>query len=284
MGKGRPQVTSSGRIRRAALVAYSVVVLLFLVVPTLAVVPISFNAEPYMTITEGMLRLDPDAYSLRWYRNLVEDESWLRACTNTLIIGFAATAIATTLGTMAAIGLSSGSMPARGTVMALLLSPMVTPVIISSFGMFFFYAAVGLGQTYTGLILSHAVLGTPFVLIAVMASMWRFDRSMVMVAESLGASPLRIFWRIHMPFIAPGVIAGAFFAFATSFDDIVAALFLAGLRQRTLMRQLWTGVTEQISPESFAVSTILVFNAIVFLVEVELLRRWIQRKRRSSAH
>ena len=284
MGKGRPQVARGGRMRRAALVAYCVAVLVFLVVPTLAVVPISFNAEPYMTITEGMLRLDPDAYSMRWYRNLLQDDAWLRAYANTLIVGISAAAIATTLGTAAAIGLSSDAMPARNAVTALLLSPLVTPVIISSFGMFFFYAAVGLGQTYTSLIISHAVFGTPFVVIAVLASMSRFDRSLVMVAESLGAGPLRIFWRIHMPFIAPGVIAGAFFAFAISFDDIVAALFLAGLRQRTLMRQLWTEVSEQISPESLAVTTILVFNAIVLLVAVELLRRWSEWRRRSRAY
>ena len=245
----------------------------FLVAPILVIVPLSFNAEPYFTFTEGMLRLDPEAYSLRWYRQIVENETWARALGNSLLIGVAATALATALGTLAALGLSSRAMPARRAAMGLLISPMVTPLIISAAGMFFFYSTLGLSQTHLGLILAHAALGTPFVVITVTATLSAFDANLTRAAASLGAGPLRTFRRVQLPLIAPGVLSGALFAFAASFDEVVVVLFMAGEDQRTIPRQMWAGIREQISPAILAVATFLIVFAVLLLATVEWLRR-----------
>ena len=252
--------------------AFCVAVLVFLIAPMLVVIPLSFNAEPYFTFTEGMLRLDSDAYSLRWYRNVVEDGVWQRALGNSLLIGVSATAIATALGVLAALGLANPAMPGRGFVTSLLISPMVTPLIISAAGMFFFYSKLGLGQTHLSLTLAHAVLGTPFVVISVTATLVGFDNNLVRAGASLGAGPFLVFRRIQLPLIAPGVISGALFAFAASFDEVVTVLFLGGLEQRTVPRQMWTGIREQISPEILAVATFLVVFALLLLGAVEWLR------------
>ena len=264
---------SWGRVGRLGYLAYCSAVFLFLTAPILVIVPLSFNVEPYFTFTEGMLSLDPQAYSLRWYRTVAEDPQWLRALANSLVIGFAATALATALGTLAALGLSNPAMPGRSLAMSLLISPMVTPVIISAAGMFFFYSDLGLAQTYPGLILAHTALGTPFVVITVTATLSGFDPNLTRAAASLGAGPVRTFRRVQLPLIAPGVISGALFAFATSFDEVVTVLFIGGLDQRTIPRQMWAGIREQISPAILAVATLLIAFALLLMVVVEWLRR-----------
>ena len=267
-----PQRTIGARAARLAFTAFCALVLLFLIAPLLVVVPLSFNAEPYFTFTEGMLRLDPDAWSLRWYRSVAEDREWHRALANSLVIGVAATALATVLGTLAALGLTNPAMPGRAAVTALLISPMITPLIISAVGMFFFYSAVGLAQTHVGLILAHATLGAPFVVITVTASLAGFDRNLMRAAASLGAGPSTAFRRIQLPLIAPGVVSGALFAFATSFDEVVTVLFIGGLEQRTVPRQMWSGIREEISPAILAVAAFLFVLALLFMATVEWLR------------
>ncbi len=264
---------SWGRVGRLGYLAYCSAVFLFLTAPILVIVPLSFNVEPYFTFTEGMLSLDPQAYSLRWYRTVAEDPEWLRALANSLVIGFAATALATALGTLAALGLANPAMPGRSLAMSLLISPMVTPVIISAAGMFFFYSDLGLAQTYPGLILAHTALGTPFVVITVTATLSGFDPNLTRAAASLGAGPVRTFRRVQLPLIAPGVISGALFAFATSFDEVVTVLFIGGLDQRTIPRQMWSGIREQISPAILAVATLLIAFALLLMLVVEWLRR-----------
>ena len=245
----------------------------FLLAPLLVIVPLSFNAEPYFTFTEGMLRLDPEAWSLRWYRQVAGDGAWARALANSLFIGAAATLLATALGTLAALGLSSPAMPARRLAMGLLISPMVTPLVIAAAGMFFFYSTLGLTQTHIGLILAHAALGTPFVVITVTATLSAFDANLLRAAASLGAGPLTTFRRVQLPLIAPGVLSGALFAFATSFDEVVVVLFMAGEDQRTVPRQMWAGIREQISPAILAVATFLIAFGVLLLCAVEWLRR-----------
>ena len=264
---------SSQRIGRIIYLAYCTLIFAFLITPVLVIVPLSFNAEPYFTFTEGMLRFDPEAYSLRWYRQIIEGHAWRRALVNSLIIGVASTALATTLGTLAALGLSSAAMPGRRLAMGLLISPMVTPVIISAAGMFFFYSNLGLAQSHLGLILSHAALGTPFVVITVTATLSAFDTSLTRAAASLGAGPLRVFYSVQLPLIAPGVVSGALFAFAASFDEVVVVLFMGGIEQRTIPRQMWAGIREQISPTILAVATFLIVFAVLLLFSVEWLRQ-----------
>ena len=273
-----PALTSAAGSRqvplgRYAYLAFCALVFLFLVAPILVIVPLSFNAEPYFTFTEGMLRFDAEAYSLRWYREIVENEEWRRSLVNSLTIGISATALATALGTLAALGLANAHMPARRLVTGLLISPMVTPVIIAAAGMFFFYSSIGLGQTHLGLILAHTALGIPFVVITVTATLAGFDRNLTRAAASLGAGPVRTFRKVQLPLIAPGVLSGGLFAFATSFDEVVVVLFMAGVEQRTIPRQMWAGIREQISPAILAVATFLIGFAVLLLFAVEWLRR-----------
>ena len=261
------------RLGRFAYLAFCAAVFVFLVAPILVIVPLSFNAEPYFTFSEGMLRLDPDAYSLRWYREIIENEAWTRSLANSLVIGVAATVLATVLGTLAALGLASPGVPARRAIMGILISPMVTPVIIAAAGMFFFYSNLGLGQTHLGIILAHATLGVPFVVVTVTATLASFDRDLTRASASLGAGPWTTFRRIQLPLIAPGVISGALFAFAVSFDEVVVVLFMGGVEQRTIPRQMWSGIREQISPAILAVATFLIVFAALLLVAVAWLRR-----------
>ena len=271
-------LTSTGGTRqvpvgRYAYLTFCALVFLFLVAPILVIVPLSFNAEPYFTFTEGMLRFDAEAYSLRWYREIVENEEWRRSLVNSLTIGISATVLATVLGTLAALGLANAHMPARRLVTGLLISPMVTPVIIAAAGMFFFYSSIGLGQTHLGLILAHTALGIPFVVITVTATLAGFDNNLTRAAASLGAGPVRTFRKVQLPLIAPGVLSGGLFAFATSFDEVVVVLFMAGVEQRTIPRQMWAGIREQISPTILAVATFLIAFAVLLLLTVEWLRR-----------
>jgi putative spermidine/putrescine transport system permease protein len=266
-----------------AIRAFAIAVLVFLLLPVVVVIPLSFNAEPFFTFTEGMLTLQPDAYSLRWYEGILDDPNWILAIKNSFIIAFFATIIATTLGTLAAVGLASGDMPFRRLITAMLLSPMIVPLIIIAAGIFFFYSRFDLIATYPGVIIAHAALGVPFVVITVTATLSGFDRSMYNAGLSLGANPLRTFRDVVFPLIRPGVISGAVFAFVTSFDEVVVILFIAGPDQRTIPRQMFSGLREQINPTILAVATLLVVVSILFLATLEFLRRRSQHLYRASA-
>ena len=294
-------------------------IFLFLIAPILVVIPLSFNVEPYFTFTEKMLTLDPAGYSLRWYDALLtlghpapetardatwwaaawERATWVQAAKNSFWVGLWATILATTLGTIAALGLSRPEMPYRRLIMALLISPMIVPIIIIAVGMSFFFAkacvapdsAMGaifgyflsekgcLANSHLGVIVAHAVLGIPFVIITVTATLSGFDQSLIRAAHSLGANPRTTFFKVIMPLILPGIISGALFAFVTSFDEVVAVLFIAGPDQQTIPRQMFNGIREAISPAILAVATILVVISVLLLTTVELLRRRSDRLR-----
>ena len=275
-------------------------IFVFLISPVLVVLPLSFNAEPYFSFTAGMLSLDPDAFSIRWYEDIFrngmaapdadegwwadmwQNAQWVRAMKNSFFIGIFATLIATALGTLAAIGLSRSEMPYKGAIMAVLISPMIVPLVIIGAGMFFFFSNFGMAYTYPGLILAHAILGTPFVVITVTATLSGFDQSLVRAAASMGANPITTFFKVQMPLILPGVISGALFAFITSFDEVVVMLQMGAAEQRTIPRQMFSGIREQISPTILAVATVLVVISILLLTTLELLRRRSERLRGMS--
>ena len=275
-------------------------IFVFLITPIIILIPLSFNQEPYFSFTPGMLALDPVAFSTRWYWDILQNgmvdpeaitgwwsdlwnnSQWIRSVRNSFYIGIFATLVATVLGTIAAIGLSSSNMPWRRSIMALLISPMIVPLVITASGLTYFFSDIKLVKTYWGLILAHAVLGTPFVIITVTATLSGFDKSLTRASANMGAGPVRTFFKVQMPLILPGVISGALFAFITSFDEVVAVLQLADVRQRTIPRQMFSGIREQISPTILAVATILVIISIALLTVVELLRRRSERLRGMS--
>ena len=293
-----PAYTSTGgRIWNYAYTLICTLIFLFLIAPILIVIPLSFNVEPYFTFTPRMLALDPAGYSLRWYEQLLtfgmqapnrvegwwadvwENAAWVNAAKNSIIIGFFSTLLATALGTLAALGLSRPEMPYRRIIMAVLISPMIVPLIIVATGLFFFYSRVGLANSYIGIILAHATLGIPFVIITVTATLVGFDQSLIRASKSLGANEWTTFRQVILPLITPGVISGALFAFVTSFDEVVVVLFVASFEQQTIPRQMWNGIREQISPTILSAATILVLFSIALLTTVELLRRSSEKKR-----
>ncbi|WP_414674070.1 ABC transporter permease [Maritimibacter sp. UBA3975] len=255
------------------------VIFFFLIAPILTIIPLSFNAENFFTFTPEMLSLDPEGYSLKHYRDFFNTDDWQSAMWNSLKIAPMATVLAVGFGTLAAIGLSQPHVPFRQTIMAILISPMIVPLIISAAGMYFFYSRVGLQGTYLGVVLAHAALGIPFVIITVTATLVGFDRSLTRASANLGADPVTTFLRIQMPLILPGVISGGLFAFITSFDEVVVVLFVGSAQQKTLPWQMFIGLREQISPTILAVATILVAISIALLTTVELLRRRSERLR-----
>lgn len=282
-------------------------IFLFLIAPILIIIPLSFNAEPYFTFTQKMISFDPEGFSTRWYDLLLtfgmsapevardgswwadvwQNSAWVQAAKNSVIVGVFATIFATVLGTIAALGLSRPEMPYRRVIMAVLISPMIVPIIITATGLFFFYSSIQIAKwelfgwqiPYLGIILAHATLGIPFVIITVTATLVGFDHSLTRAAASLGANPRTTFFKVTMPLILPGVISGALFAFVTSFDEVVAVLFIGAFDEQTIPRQMWNGIREQISPAILSVATILVVISVLLLTVLELLRRRSERLR-----
>ena len=286
-------------VQRTYYYAYLVfcgIVFFFLIAPLVAIIPISFSKSPFMLFTEGMLAWppDPEAWSFRWYRYMVGictdknlttpcSNRWMVGTVNSFFIGSISTFFATALGTLAALGLSRPHMPYKGLIMSILISPMIVPLIITSAGMFFFYAKVNLVYTFTGIILAHVALSTPFVVITVTATLVGFDTNMTRAAQSLGAKPIRTFFKVIMPLILPGVISGALFAFITSFDEVVIVMFMASLDQLTIPKQMWAGIRQEISPVILCMATCLVALSIFLLTTVELLRRRSEKMRGITA-
>lgn len=272
----------AGKLERTWYYSYRLIcalIFLFLIGPILIIIPLSFNVQPYFTFTPEMLSLDPAGFSMRWYEEFFNSEVWMKSIKNSFIIAIASTILATTLGTLAALGLSRSEMPYRTLIMSILISPMIVPLIISAAGMFFFYSSINLAGTFLGIILAHTALGIPFVVITVTATLSGFDHSLTRAAAGLGAKPTTVFFKIMLPLVTPGVISGALFAFITSFDEVVVAIFVAGVEQRTIPLQMWGGIREQISPTILAVATILVIISIMLLTVLELVRRRSERQR-----
>ena len=246
----------------------------FLIGPIVVIVPISFSSGSFLSYPLPGL-------SMRWYDAVVEPFPWMFALENSLIVATTVTVVATTLGTLAAYGLTRADFPGKSFVFALLISPLAVPLVITALGLYFFFARVGLVQTHVGLIIAHVVLAVPFVVITVSATLKGFDWNLVRAAESLGARPLAAFFQVTLPLILPGVLAGAVFAFVTSLDEVIVALFVSGPAQLTLPRQLFTGLRDQVDPSIVAIATILIAFSVALLIVVELLL-WRSARQRSG--
>lgn len=235
---------------RAALIIYSSLVGLFLLLPTLVVVPVSFNAKKTLTFP-------PEGWSTRWYQSFFSNPQWYDSAVYSLKIALAVTVLATMLGTAAALALSHTRGRWPTVVRSLLISPMIVPGVITAIGMFYVFLRLGLTQTMLGFVLAHTVLAVPFVVVTVSASLQSFDRQLVRASASLGARPFATFRSVTLPLLAPGVFSGAVFAFLTSFDEAIVSLFLAGPFARTLPIQIYQSVTAEIDPTIAAASTML---------------------------
>nr|WP_309504406.1 ABC transporter permease [uncultured Roseovarius sp.] len=258
--------TPQQRLFRATLRAFVALACVFLILPIVLIIPISFSSGSFLSYPLPGL-------SLRWYRGVMMNPVWMDSIANSLIIAVGATFVATTLGTLAAYGLSSTRFAGRELITALVVAPLIMPIVIFGLGVYFLFARIGLQGTFAGLIIAHAVLGSPFVVLTVMASLQGFDKQLIRASQSLGSTPFTTFRTVTFPIIAPGVFAGALFAFITSFDEIIVALFIASPAQFTLPRQLFTGLRDQIDPSIVAVTTLLVMFTVSLLLFVDFLRR-----------
>ena len=249
------------RLTRTLVVAFAVAVLLFLIAPLFIIVPLSFSKDPFFT-------LPVREYSLRWYADFFGNTRWMNAIFNSAVAAVMTTVLATTLGTLAALGISRPDFPARRLIMALLISPMIVPIVIVAVGSYLFFGQFGLTNT-----LAHTALATPFVVITVTATLSTYDTNLTRAALSLGAPAMSAFFRVTLPNILPGVVSGAIFAFAISFDEVVVALFMTAAEQRTLPVQMFSGIRDQINPTIMAAATLLLALSITLFAVLAMLTR-----------
>ncbi len=257
-------------MNRPAIHLAVVPVLLFLALPILVIVVVSFSSAAFLTFP-------PPAFGLRWYRAYVQSPEWLAATGLSVAIATAVVLLATALGTIAALGLTRLPSGLRGVIAALILSPMIVPGIVVAIGIYYAFSRYGLVGSPVGLVLAHTCLAVPFVVISVGASLSGFDRRLEQAARSLGATPWAAFRQVTLPLIRSGVLVGALFAFITSFDELIVALFLSGSGAVTLPRRMWDDLRFSIDPTIAAVSTLTIVLTALLLGAVTLLRRQAAR-------
>ncbi|WP_229959317.1 ABC transporter permease [Arthrobacter sp. zg-Y750] len=235
-------------------------VALFLILPTLVVIPSSFS-------TTSAFKFPPEGFTLRWYTNFFTNPIWLTSLGNSFLVAVSAAALATIVGTAAAVGLNRMTGRAASFLRTLLMVSMVTPSIVIAVAVYISFLKWHLTGSLPGYVLAHAALGVPFVLVAVTSALGGFDPQLLRAAASLGASPIRSFLTVTMPLISRGILSGAVFAFATSFDEVVIALFLRSPTFQTLPVQMYNSVTFELDPTiSAASSLIVVAVTVLFLV------------------
>ena len=252
--------------RRIALVVLGVLTVIFLVGPMLVVIPMSFTEA-------RILSWPPRGFSLQWYQQLFDEPRWSRGFVNSVQVAVLTALLSTVLGTLGAMGIVRGRFPGRGLANALILSPLIVPVIIIAIGFFAFFSVTKMTGTIVGMVLAHTALAVPFVIINVGAILRTMDRNLELAAASLGASPVRTFWRITFPIILPGVVAGALFAFITSWDEIVVSIFMTTTRFRTLPVVMWEQVRQVVDPTVAAVATVVLGVTTTALTLIFVTRR-----------
>lgn len=241
--------------------------LVFLVAPALVAIPVSFTAQNYLS-------LPWDGLSLQYYREVLTSPDWISSFLQSTAIGVASAALATLMGTLAAVGLWRLTSRWGEVVRGILLLPLVIPPIIAAMAFYRLYVPLGLIDSYVGLVLAHAVLAAPLVLITVSASLAGFDRRLEQASRNLGATSAQTLWRVIIPSIRPGVISGAVFAFIASWDEIVVTLFLSKFTVYTLPRRMWNGIRENTDPAVAAAAVILLaVTFAAFLIWALLQRR-----------
>ncbi len=250
--------------QRLWLYIFCILIMLFLIVPSLIVVPMSFSDSKY-------LEFPPENWSLRWYEAYVTSVEWMDATKISFSAAFLTLLFATPMGTAAAYGLHVSRTRFSGAINALLLTPIMVPVILIAIGTFFLYAKLGLNNTLVGLVMAHSMMALPFVLITVSAGLKSYDMNQEMVARSLGASRLWAFLTVTLPQIKFSVISGALFAFIVSLDEVIIALFISGGEKATLTRRMFNALRDQIDPTIAAISSLLIFMSILLLVLTQIL-------------
>lgn len=270
------------RAIRFAVRIWVVLGLIFLAMPLLVIIPLSFTSGQYLFYTPEMLELRPEAFSMRWYAAVLTDREWTLALKNSLFIGLSAAALSTVLGTLAALGLSRSGTPLKGLWTVLILLPQIVPIVVIAGGLYSIFSDFRMIGTYAAVIIAHTMLAAPVAVITIRASLQRFDWRLVSASATLGAGPLYTFWNVTLPLIRPAILAGAIFAFATSLDEVVVIQFIGGYNQKTIPREMLIGLREHLSPAILAVATMLIAFAVLLLILGEFLRRRAERYTQKS--
>lgn len=260
---------------RLLLPAIVVLILLFLALPIVVVFVLSFSSAAYLTFP-------PPALSLRWYEAYFGNNDWLQSTWLSLWVAAAVVALSTALGTLAAIGIARLPQAMRILATGMILSPLVVPGIVVAIGIYYAFSRYGLLGTPVAIVLAHTCLAVPFVVTSVSASLAGIDPKLEHASLSLGATPSGTFWQITLPLIRPGVFVGALFAFLTSFDEVVVALFLSGSGAVTLPRRMWDDLRFQIEPTIAAVSTLTIVLVALLLAAAYFLRKRTEQLRTSG--
>ncbi|WP_112310651.1 ABC transporter permease [Pseudogemmobacter bohemicus] len=245
---------------------YASLIVFFLLAPLLVILPLAFTSSAFLTYPIP-------AFSTRWFEELVVNSVWSRAIVNSLLIAAATTVLATVLGTLAALGLRSQELGMKSQIRTLFLLPMVVPAVVLGVGMQSLFVRFGFNSTYWSVIFAHTVVAMPFVVISVSGALTGIDRRVERAALSLGAPPWKVFGLVTLPLAMPGVLSGAALAFATSLDEVVLTLFVAGPNQRTLARQMFSTLRENISPAIAAAAFIIIVGTVVIALVLMLARR-----------
>ena len=247
------------------------IIFLFLILPIFVIIPISFSSARF-------LQFPPQGFSLQWYAEYFGSRNWISATLLSFKVGLLTMLFATFFGTLASLALVRGNFKGKKLIYGLLLSPLIIPVIIVAVALYYFFSEIHLIGSMWGLVMAHTCLALPFVVVNVTATLQGFDVTLERAALSLGASRLMTFIKVTFPLIRPGVLTGALFAFITSFDEVVIAIFISGSRTVTLPKQMWDGIRVSINPTISAVASLLILFSVLLLFSTEMLRRYSERR------
>ncbi len=230
---------------------FTLLVLLFLVLPVLIIVPMSFSSSRY-------LEFPPPGFSMQWYQSFFSDQQWVDALKTSLELAVVTTVLSLILGVLAAEGLSKSEFRGKSAVIEAFMMPMLVPGIIVGIAVYRFEAGLSLSGSFTGLLIAHVLMAVPFVIRTVLASLEGYNPDFELASRSLGADSLTTFLRVTVPIIRPALFSGAMFAFATSFDEIVVSQFISGVDVTTLPKRIWDGLNQQLDPTITAISAIVI--------------------------
>lgn len=251
--------------------ATSYLTLLFLILPVFIIIPLSFSSQRY-------LEFPPKGFSLQWYFGFFSNYNWTTATWTSFKIAFSVTLLATTLGTLASFFFVRSKFGWKNLIYTFMLSPMIIPVIVVAIAIYFFFAKLKLIGSLTGMILAHTVLAVPYVIVIVTATLQGFDVNLERAAMNLGANRLKTFFKITFPLVRTGILSGALFAFLTSFDEVIIAIFISGTRASTLPKRMWESITMETDPTITAIATMLIVLTVTSLSFIELFRRRMTTK------
>lgn len=267
----RRSIRVTGPLTQTVLATIAILVALFLILPVLVILPVSFSAGSFLSFP-------PPGFSLQWYERLFSRPEWLDSAWRSIWIAGVVTLVSTVLGTLGAFGLVRGRFRGQRIVLAFVLSPLIIPGVIVAIAIYFFYAQFRLTGSAIAIALAHTTLAVPFVVVNVAASLHGFDRRLEMAAQNLGAGTLATFRLVTLPIIRPGIAAGALFAFISSFDELIVALFIAGPRQVTLPLRMWESMRSSLEPTLAAVSVLAVTVSVALFFSSSMLQSRARRR------